>query len=100
MTDHFTQPFEWSHSLAPRAGRRRPSPIREFLELTEGIIFVPGAPFFAGGGARHRRLNYTRSDEATIDDGIGRLGASITRHIAAGAGAAAHPVPVMGGVSP
>jgi len=99
MTDHFTQPFEWSHSLAPRVGRRRPSPIREFLELTEGIIFVPGAPFFAGG-ARHLRLNYTRSDEATIDDGIGRLGASITRLIAAGAGAAAHPVPVMGGVSP
>lgn len=93
MTDHFTQPFDWPHSIAPRAERRLPSPIREFLELTEGIIFVPGAPFFAGGGAWHLRLNYTRSDEATIDDGI-------ARHVAAGAGAAAHPVPVMGGVSP
>lgn len=57
--------------------------LRESL-ATEGIIFVPGAPFFAnGGGKRHLRLNYTRSGEATIEDGIRRLGSLIGKHVAA-----------------
>jgi DNA-binding transcriptional MocR family regulator len=57
--------------------------LREAI-ATEGIIFVPGAPFFTdGGGARHLRLNYTRSDLGTIDDGIGRLGALFARRLAA-----------------
>ncbi len=43
--------------------------LRESL-ATEGVILVPGAPFFAdGGGQRHLRLNYTRSDDATIERG-------------------------------
>ena len=47
----------------------------------EGIIFVPGTSFFTGGsGQRHIRLNYTRSDDATIVDGIRRLGQLVGRH--------------------
>ncbi|MGN6032579.1 MAG: PLP-dependent aminotransferase family protein [Thermomicrobiales bacterium] len=55
----------------------------------EGIVFVPGTAFFpgngdgAGGGSRHLRLNFTCSDDATIDDGIARLGGLIRRHRAA-----------------
>jgi len=65
--------------------------------VTEGIIFVPGAPFFAaGGGARHVRLNYTRADDATISDGIGRLGALVTREIA-DSGATFASVPATAG---
>lgn len=49
---------------------------------SEGIIFVPGTSFFAdGSGENHIRLNYTRSDDATIVDGIQRLGALFSRHI-------------------
>ncbi len=55
--------------------------LRESL-ATEGIIFVPGAPFYTNGdGARHLRLNYTRPDEAAIEDGVGRLGALIASRI-------------------
>ncbi|MGC4107950.1 MAG: PLP-dependent aminotransferase family protein [Thermomicrobiales bacterium] len=50
----------------------------------EGIVFVPGTSFFPDGeGARHIRLNYTCSDDATIDDGIARLGQLLRRHAAA-----------------
>jgi DNA-binding transcriptional MocR family regulator len=57
--------------------------LREAIE-TEGIIFVPGSSFFAdGGGMNHLRLNYTRSDLATIEDGIGRLGRLFARRLAA-----------------
>jgi DNA-binding transcriptional MocR family regulator len=46
----------------------------------QGIVFVPGTSFFAdGSGERHIRLNYTCSDDATIDDGIGRLAALISQ---------------------
>jgi len=54
--------------------------LREAID-SEGIVFVPGTSFFHGGGARQMRLNYTRSDDATIADGIGRLGALIARHL-------------------
>lgn len=51
---------------------------------TEGIVFVPGTAFFPqeaeDAGRRHARLNFTCSDDATIDDGIARLGALIRRH--------------------
>ena len=51
---------------------------------TEKIVFVPGTSFFAdGSGERHIRLNYTKSDDATITDGIRRLGDLFARAIAA-----------------
>lgn len=54
--------------------------IRESLE-TEKVIFVPGSSFFAdGSGEQHIRLNFTRSSEATIVDGIARLARVIERH--------------------
>jgi DNA-binding transcriptional MocR family regulator len=44
------------------------------------VIFVPGTSFFPdGSGHRYLRLNYTRSDEATIEEGIARLGRAIER---------------------
>jgi DNA-binding transcriptional MocR family regulator len=51
----------------------------------EGIVFVPGTSFFAdGSGERHIRLNYTCSDDATIEDGISRLAALISRQAGEG----------------
>ncbi len=51
----------------------------------EGIVFVPGTSFFAdGSGQRNIRLNYTCSDDATIEDGISRLAALISRHAGSG----------------
>ncbi len=51
----------------------------------EGIVFVPGTSFFAdGSGQRHIRLNYTCSDDATIEDGIRRLAALISRQASLG----------------
>lgn len=59
--------------------------LRDSLQ-SERVIFVPGTPFFAdGSGERHIRLNYTRSDDATIVDGIGRLGQLVPRHVRRGA---------------
>lgn len=59
--------------------------VRESIE-TERVVFVPGTAFFAGGGgeehgSRNARLNYTCSDDATIEDGIARLAALIRRHL-------------------
>jgi DNA-binding transcriptional MocR family regulator len=55
--------------------------LRDSIE-TERIIFVPGRPFFPdGSGERHIRLNYTRSDEPVIVDGIARLARLIARHM-------------------
>jgi len=48
------------------------------LAARENVAFVPGAPFYVdGGGADTLRLNYSCSDEATIEEGIGRLGEAI-----------------------
>ena len=42
---------------------------------SQKLAFVPGQAFFAdGSGANSLRLNFTRMDEATIDEGIRRLG--------------------------
>lgn len=52
----------------------------ELFELATraNVAFVPGAPFYTdGGGADTLRLNYSCSDEATIEEGIGRLGEAI-----------------------
>jgi DNA-binding transcriptional MocR family regulator len=56
--------------------------LRTSLE-SEGIIFVPGSSFFTNGdGARNIRLNYTKSSEATIEDGMRRLGNLIACQLA------------------
>jgi DNA-binding transcriptional MocR family regulator len=55
--------------------------LRESLEA-EKIIFVPGPSFFAdSSGAEHIRLNFTRSDESTIVEGIQRLARLVTRKV-------------------
>lgn len=42
---------------------------------TQKLAFVPGKAFFAdGSGANTLRLNFTRTDESVIDEGIKRLG--------------------------
>ncbi|MGJ8596751.1 PLP-dependent aminotransferase family protein [Sulfitobacter sp.] len=42
---------------------------------SERVAFVPGHAFFAdGSGANTLRLSFSRTDEATIDEGIARLG--------------------------
>jgi 2-aminoadipate transaminase len=43
--------------------------------LDEGVVFVPGAPFYADGrGARQLRLAFSLVPEEQIDEGIARLG--------------------------
>jgi DNA-binding transcriptional MocR family regulator len=43
---------------------------------TQRVAFVPGAAFFADGSGRNTiRLSFSRADEATITEGIKRLGA-------------------------
>lgn len=40
------------------------------------VAYVPGTPFFAGGGGRHNlRLSFSNTGEAAITEGIARLGA-------------------------
>ena len=42
---------------------------------SERVAFVPGHAFFAdGSGTNTMRLSFSRTDEATIDEGIARLG--------------------------
>ena len=42
---------------------------------SERVAFVPGHAFFAdGSGTNTLRLSFSRTDEATIDEGIARLG--------------------------
>ncbi len=46
---------------------------------SERVAFVPGHAFFAdGSGANTMRLSFSRTDEASIDEGIARLGRLIT----------------------
>jgi DNA-binding transcriptional MocR family regulator len=48
----------------------------------EHVAFVPGAAFFADGSGRNTiRLNFTRQNEALIDEGMSRLGRLITRRL-------------------
>jgi DNA-binding transcriptional MocR family regulator len=46
---------------------------------SERVAFVPGHAFFAdGSGTNTLRLSFSRTDEASIDEGIARLGRLIT----------------------
>jgi 2-aminoadipate transaminase len=48
------------------------------LASKANVAFVPGTPFYTdGGGADTLRLNYSCSDQASIEEGIGRLGEAI-----------------------
>lgn len=48
------------------------------LALQRNVAFVPGKPFFAnGGGLNTMRLNFSNSDEATINEGMKRLGSAM-----------------------
>ena len=50
------------------------------LAAKQNVAFVPGIPFYTdGGGADTLRLNYSCSDEATIEEGIRRLGEAIRK---------------------
>ena len=47
---------------------------------TEKVAFVPGKAFFADGSGHNTiRLSFSRADEATIEEGIARLGRVVRR---------------------
>ncbi|WP_461208280.1 aminotransferase-like domain-containing protein [Desulfocurvus sp. DL9XJH121] len=53
------------------------------LASKEKVAFVPGTPFYVdGGGQRTLRLNYSNADEATIEEGMRRLGKCMTAYLA------------------
>lgn len=53
------------------------------IALKEKVVFVPGSPFFINGeGENTLRLNFSCSDEATIKEGMKRLGDALTKYAA------------------
>lgn len=52
------------------------------LALTEKVAFVPGSAFHPrGGGGNTFRLNFSYCSPEVIEEGIGRLGAVLRRHL-------------------
>ncbi|MDD5615105.1 MAG: PLP-dependent aminotransferase family protein [Candidatus Methanoperedens sp.] len=51
--------------------------------IKENVAFVPGSPFYVGGGGENTlRLNFSNSDEEKIEEGIKRLAVIIKKIIA------------------
>ncbi len=51
--------------------------------IKENVAFVPGSPFYVGGGGENTlRLNFSNSDEEKIEEGIKRLAGIIKKVIA------------------
>lgn len=51
--------------------------------IKENVAFVPGSPFYVGGGGENTlRLNFSNSDEGRIEEGIKRLAGIIKKVIA------------------
>jgi 2-aminoadipate transaminase len=52
--------------------------------VKEKVAFVPGSPFFPGGGGHNTmRLNFSNARDEQIEEGIGRLGLVVMRRIEA-----------------
>jgi 2-aminoadipate transaminase len=50
------------------------------LAVEDRVVFVPGDPFYVDGRRSNAlRLNFSCSDENTIDTGMRRLGRAINR---------------------
>ena len=50
--------------------------------LERKVAFVPGAPFFPrGGGTETLRLNFSYCTPERIEEGVGRLGEVLARHV-------------------
>jgi 2-aminoadipate transaminase len=52
--------------------------------LKEKVAFVPGSPFFPGGGGHNTmRLNFSNARDEQIEEGIARLGRAVMRRVEA-----------------
>jgi len=62
--------------------------------IAERVAFVPGAPFFVGGG-RHNfmRLNFSNSTPALIEEGVRRLGGLLREMVEPTRVSAKRPIP-------
>jgi 2-aminoadipate transaminase len=54
------------------------------LAIRQKVAFVPGIPFYAGGGGENTmRLNFSNTDAGLIEEGIRRLGESMKKMLSA-----------------
>ena len=81
----FTQPqgglFFWAY-LTGAGGAPSDGQVLAKLAIDKGVAFVPGAPFYADQpDTSSLRLSFATADEAKIDEGMGRLGQAVRKHI-------------------
>jgi 2-aminoadipate transaminase len=88
LDEHFPPEVRWTH---PQGGLFLWLTFPEYIDATEllmaaleeeKVAFVPGTAFFADGtGKNTARMNFSYCDEATIEEGIRRLGLAVKRTI-------------------
>jgi 2-aminoadipate transaminase len=81
MKTHFPKDLKWTVPTGglftwvemPTGYQNTTTLLGEALNLK--VAFIPGSPFFAEGGGEHTfRLNFSNASEASIEEGIMRLG--------------------------
>ena len=77
----FTQPqgglFFWAR-LTGAGGKTKDAGEFAKKAIEQGVVFVPGAPFYAGNPDMATfRLSFATADVAKIEEGVGRLGKAL-----------------------
>jgi 2-aminoadipate transaminase len=87
LADHFPRQAEWTR---PAGGLFIWATLPDFIDTTDllaralrdNVAFVPGeAAFLDGRGRSSMRLNFSGSDEASIREGVRRIGEVVTEQV-------------------